>query len=153
MINANDAVRTQLAIKHGISIKLTQECYTKLLPRLDRPRGEVHEPSPGWSGQGYMEVAGHDGLITTCCCDGGDVNLQELRRVSSTVELLWHMWAELGWPGHHTERFCQRGAAYTSHRGAHSRPGIPPSSGGCCLQVGAKVTTLDVESAVTRPLQ
>jgi len=27
MINANDAVRTQLAIKHGISIKLTQGCY------------------------------------------------------------------------------------------------------------------------------
>jgi hypothetical protein len=33
------------------------EPCTELLPGVDRPRGEVHEPGPGRPGQGYMEVA------------------------------------------------------------------------------------------------
>ena len=132
--------------------EVCSERRTELFPRPDRSGREVHEPSPGWPGQGYMEVAGHDGLVAICCCDGGDVNLHELRRVSSIVELLWQLWAELGWPGHRAEMFCKRGAAHSGYRGTHSRPGISRGLGGCCFQVSAKVATLDVESSVARAI-
>jgi len=32
-----------------------------------------------------MKIARHDGAVTTSCCDGGNVHLQEFRRVSRTV--------------------------------------------------------------------
>jgi hypothetical protein len=49
----------------------------KLSPGLDGSWGEVHEPSPGWPGQGYMEVTCHNGIVAPSCRDGGDVYLQE----------------------------------------------------------------------------
>jgi hypothetical protein len=57
------------------------ELCTELFPGVDRPRGEVHEPGPGRPGQGYMEVACHYGSVSTSCRNGGDVDLQEFRRV------------------------------------------------------------------------
>ena len=89
--------------------EVRREPRTELLPRLDRPRSEVHEPSPGWPSQGYMKVARHDGAITTNCCDGGNVHLQEFRRVSSTVVLFRQVGRNLG--GHATARRCSASAA------------------------------------------
>src|SRR6185437_6955564 len=57
--------------------EVRSERRTELLPRLDRPRSEVHEPSSGWPRQGYMKVARHDGVVTTSCCDGGNVQQQQ----------------------------------------------------------------------------
>src|SRR6185437_2651264 len=78
--------------------EVRSEPRTELLPGLNRSRSEVHEPSLGWPSQGYMKVARHDGVVTTSCCDGGNIHLHEFRRVSSTVVLLWQVRAELGWP-------------------------------------------------------
>jgi hypothetical protein len=64
------------------------EPCTEHFPAVDRPRGEVHEPGPGWPGQGYMEVACHHSSVSTSCRNGGDVDLQEFRRVRRTVVLL-----------------------------------------------------------------
>lgn len=44
---------------------------------MNRPKGHVHEPSLGWPGQGYREVACHDCAVTTRSYDGGDVDLQD----------------------------------------------------------------------------
>src|SRR6185503_19543391 len=65
---------------------------------LNCPRSEVHEPSPSWPSQGYMKVARHYSVVTTSCCDGGNVHLQELRRISGIVVLLQQVRAELGRP-------------------------------------------------------
>jgi hypothetical protein len=45
-----------------------------------------------------MEVGRHHGGVPTYCRNGGDVDLQEFRRVCCTVVLLWQVWPELGWP-------------------------------------------------------
>jgi hypothetical protein len=57
------------------------ELCTELFPGVDRPRGKVHEPGLGRPGQGYMEVACHHSSVSTSCCNSGDVDLQEFRRV------------------------------------------------------------------------
>jgi hypothetical protein len=57
------------------------EPRTELFPGVDRSWGEVHELGPGRSGQGYMEVCCHYNSVSTCCRNGGDVYLQEFRRV------------------------------------------------------------------------
>jgi hypothetical protein len=61
--------------------KVCCEPRAKLFPGVDRSWGEVHEPSPGWPRQGYMEVCCHYDGVSTCCRNGGDVNLQEFRRI------------------------------------------------------------------------
>jgi hypothetical protein len=57
------------------------EPRTELFPGVDRSCGEVHEPGPGWPRQGYMEICCHYSSVSTCCRNGGDVYLQEFRRV------------------------------------------------------------------------
>jgi hypothetical protein len=57
------------------------EPRVELFPGVDRSWGKVHEPSPGRPRQGNMEVCFHHGGVSTCCCDGSDINLQEFRRV------------------------------------------------------------------------
>jgi hypothetical protein len=57
--------------------EVCREPCTELFPGVDRPRGEVHEPGPGWPGQGYMEVAWHYGSVSTSCSNSSDVDLQE----------------------------------------------------------------------------
>src|SRR6185295_16216402 len=122
-------------LPHGVEVSLHTmllvctgevrcEPRTELLPGLNRPRSEVHEPSPGWPRQGYMKVARHDGVVTTSYCDGGNVHLQEFRRVSGTVVLLRQVRAELGRPCHCAEVIRERSTAYHSHRGARLYPGI-----------------------------
>jgi hypothetical protein len=89
------------------------EPRAELFPGVDRSWGKVHEPSPGQPRQGNMEVCCHHGGVSTCCRDGGDVNLQEFRQVGRTVVLLWQVWPELGWPGHRTEMVRECGIAHT----------------------------------------
>ena len=47
---------TMLLVRTG---EVRSEPRTELLAGLNRPRSEVHEPSPGWPSQGYMKVARH----------------------------------------------------------------------------------------------
>jgi hypothetical protein len=55
--------------------EICRELRAELSPGLDGSRGEIHELSPCWSGQGYVEVTCHYGVVTPCRCDGGDVDL------------------------------------------------------------------------------
>jgi hypothetical protein len=72
------SLHTMLLISTG---EVRCEPCTELFPGVDGPWGEVHEPGPGWPGQGYMEVACHYGSVSTSCRNGGDIDLQEFRRV------------------------------------------------------------------------
>src|SRR6185436_15457083 len=128
------------------------EPRTELFPGLDRPRCEVHEPGPGWPRQGYMKVACHDGAVTTSRCDGGNIHLQELRRVSGTVVLFRQVWVELERPCHRAEVIRQRNAAYPSHRGARLYPGVHRRLGYRRVQVGVEVAALNVEAALSHPV-
>jgi hypothetical protein len=66
---------------HTMLLVRTSEVRRKLCAELtpgpDGTRSEVHKPSPGWPGQGYMKVTCHDGVITSGRRDGGDVDLQK----------------------------------------------------------------------------
>jgi hypothetical protein len=67
-------LHTVLLIRTG---KVCRELCAQLTPGLNRPRSEIHEPSPGRPGQGYMEITCHNGFVTSRRRDGGDVDLQE----------------------------------------------------------------------------
>jgi hypothetical protein len=57
------------------------EPHAELFLGVDRPRGKVHEPSPGQPRQGNMEVCRHYGGVSTGCRNGGDINLREFQRI------------------------------------------------------------------------
>jgi hypothetical protein len=76
---------------------------TELFPGVDRPWDEVHEPGLGRLDQGYMEVACLYNSVSTSCRNGGDVDLQEFRRVRCTAVLLRQVWPELGLPSRRAE--------------------------------------------------
>jgi hypothetical protein len=59
------------------TVEVPREQRAELSPGLDGSRGEIHEPYPGWPGQGYVEVTCHYGVVTSSRRDGGDVDLQE----------------------------------------------------------------------------
>jgi hypothetical protein len=61
--------------------KVRLDLRAELSPGLNGSWSEIHEPCPGWSGQGYMKVTCHYGVVTPSRRDGGDVDLQEFRRV------------------------------------------------------------------------
>jgi hypothetical protein len=44
--------------------EVCREQHAELSPGLDGSRGEIHEPSLGWPGQGYVEVTCHYGVVT-----------------------------------------------------------------------------------------
>jgi hypothetical protein len=69
------SLHTMLLVRTG---KICRELCAELTPGLDGSRSRVHEPGPGWPGQGYMKVTCHDGIVTSSRRDGGDVDLQEL---------------------------------------------------------------------------
>jgi hypothetical protein len=64
-----------------------------------------------------MKICRHHGGVPTRCRNGGDVHLQEFRRVGRTVVLFWQVWPELGWPGHRAEMIRECGAAHTGQGG------------------------------------
>jgi hypothetical protein len=55
--------------------KVHNEPCTELFLGVDRPWGEVHEPSPGRSRQGDMKICHHHSGVPTCYRNGGDVHL------------------------------------------------------------------------------
>jgi len=67
--------------------EVRHELRTEFPLGLDRSRGEIHEPSPGWPGQAYVEVTCHYDVVTPSRRDGGDVDLQKFRRVGRPVVL------------------------------------------------------------------
>ena len=113
------SLHTMLLVRTG---EVRSEPRAELLPGLNRPRSKVREPTLGWPGQGYMKVARHDGVVTTSCCDGSNVHLQEFRRVSGTVVLFRLVRAELGQSCHRAEVLRQRITAHPRHRGARLYP-------------------------------
>jgi hypothetical protein len=66
---------------HSVPLVSTGEvCHEpriELFPGADGSSGLVHEPSPGWSRQGHMEVGCQYDGVSTRCRNGGDINLQE----------------------------------------------------------------------------
>jgi hypothetical protein len=64
--------RPHLPVRTG---EVRRELCAELTPELDGSRGQIHEAGPGWPGQGYMKVTCHDGFVTSCRRDGGDVDL------------------------------------------------------------------------------
>ena len=96
--------------------------------------------------------ARHDSVVATSCCDGGNVHLQEFRRISGTIVLLRQVWAELGRPCHRAEVIRQRSATHPSHRGARLYLGVHRRIGRRHVQVGVEVAALNVETALSRPL-
>jgi hypothetical protein len=81
-------LHTMLLVRAG---EVHHELCAELSPGLDGSWREVHEPSLGWLGQGYMKVTCHDSIVTTRRRDGGDVDLQEFRRVGGPVILFWQV--------------------------------------------------------------
>jgi hypothetical protein len=74
----------KMSLHTMLLVSTSEVCFepcTELFLGVDGSRGKVHEPGPGWPGQGYMEVARHDGGVSTSYRNGGDVDLQEFRRV------------------------------------------------------------------------
>jgi hypothetical protein len=67
-------LHTMLLIRTG---KIYRELCAQLPLGSDGSRSKVHEPGPGWPGQGYMKVTCHDDVVTSSRRDGGDVDLQE----------------------------------------------------------------------------
>jgi hypothetical protein len=70
-----------------------------------------------------MKICCHYGGVSTCCRNGGDVHLQEFRRVGRIVVLFWQVRPELGWPGRRTKMIRERGAAHAGQRDTRPEPG------------------------------
>jgi hypothetical protein len=68
------SLHTMLLVRTG---KICRKLCAELIPGLDGPRSEVHEPSPGWPSQSYMKVTCYDGFVTSSRRNGGDIDLQE----------------------------------------------------------------------------
>jgi hypothetical protein len=130
--------------------KVCREPRAELFLGVDRSWGKVHEPSSGRPRQGNMEVCRHYGGVSTGCRNGGDVNLQEFRRICRTVVLLRQVWTELGWPGRRAEVICQRGATHVGQWDTRLNPGADRCNRG---EVVVEVAALDILSALTRSLQ
>jgi putative hemolysin len=70
-----------------------------------------------------MKICCHYGGVSTYCRNGGDIHLQEFRRVGRTVVLFRQVRLELGWPGRYAEMIHECGAAHASQ-------------GDTCLELG-----------------
>ena len=95
--------------------------------------------------------ARHDSVVATSCCDGGNVHLQEFRRVSGTVLLLRQVRAELGRPCHSTEVIRERSKAYPGRRGARLYPGVHRRLGCHHVQLSIEVAALSTEMRASSP--
>ena len=129
--------------------KVRRKSCAEPLPGLNRPKSEVHEPRPGWPSQGYMKVARHDSVVTTSCCDGGNVHLQEDGLV---VPSYFSGRCGRNFDGHATARRCSASATHPSHRGARLNPDVHRRLGCCHVQVGVEVAAFNVEAALSCPL-
>jgi hypothetical protein len=100
-----------------------------------------------------MKIGCHHSDVSTCCRDGGNVHLQELRRVRRFVVFFRQVRTELGWPGRRAEMIRKSGAAHASQGDTRLGPGAH-----WCLRcnrsvVLIEVMTIDVLAALARPFQ
>jgi hypothetical protein len=100
-----------------------------------------------------MEVCRHYGGVSTGYRNGGDVNLQEFRRICRTVVLLRQLWPELGWSGRCVGVICQHGAAHVVQWDTRLNPGARWGLRRNRSEVVVKVAALDILSSLTHPLQ
>jgi hypothetical protein len=70
-----------------------------------------------------MKIRCHYGDVSTRCRNGGDIHLQEFRRVGRTVVLFWQVRPELGWPGRCAEMICECEAAHAGQGDTHLESG------------------------------
>jgi hypothetical protein len=91
-----------------------------------------------------MKLYFHYGGVSTCCRNGGDVHLQEFRRVGRTVVLFRQVRPELGWPGRRAEMIGWRGVAHAGQRDTRLEPGAYWGLRRCRSKVLIEVVTLDV---------
>ena len=124
--------------------KVRCEPRAELFPGVGRSWGKVHEPSPGRPRQGNMKICCHYSGVSTCCRNGGDVHLQEFRRVGCTVVLFRHVRPELGWPGRRVEMIRECGIAYAGQRDTRLEPGAHWDLRCYSNKVLIEVATLDV---------
>jgi hypothetical protein len=100
-----------------------------------------------------MKICCHYCGVSTCCHDGDNVHLQELRRVRRFVVFFRQVRPELGWPGRRAEMICKGGAAHTAQGDTHLGLGAH-----LCLrhnrsEILIEVATIDVLAALPRPFQ
>jgi hypothetical protein len=69
-----------------------------------------------------MKICCHYDGVSTHRRNGGDVHLQEFRRVGRTVVLFRQVHLELGWPGRRAEMIRECGAAHAGQRDTRLEP-------------------------------
>jgi hypothetical protein len=143
-------LHTVLLVSTG---KVRHEPRTEFFPGVDLSRGEVHEPGPDWSRQGHMKICCHHSGVSTCCRDGGNIHLQELRRVRRSMVFFWQVRPELGWPGRRAKIIRKSGAAHTDQGDTRLGPGAHWCLWCSRSEVLIEVTTIDVLAARERPFQ
>jgi hypothetical protein len=99
-----------------------------------------------------MKICCHYGGVSTCCRNGGDVHLQEFRRVGRTVVLFRQVRLELEGPGRREEMICERDAAHTGQWDTRMDPGTRCSLRCYRSEVVVEVAALDVLSVLMQPL-
>jgi hypothetical protein len=91
-----------------------------------------------------MKICCHYGGVSTCCRNGGDVHLQEFRRVGRTVVLFWKVRPELGRLGRSEEMIRECGAAHVGQRDTRLESGTYWGLRCYRNKVLIEVATLDV---------
>jgi hypothetical protein len=100
-----------------------------------------------------MKICCHHSGVSTCRRDGGDVHLQELRRVCRSIVFFRQVRPELGWPRRCAKMICESGTAHAGQGDTHLGPGAHWCLRCCRSEILVEVATLDILSALTRPLQ
>jgi hypothetical protein len=100
-----------------------------------------------------MKICCHYGGVSTCCRNGGDVHLQEFRWVGHTVVLFRQVRPELGGLGCRAEMIRERDVAHIDQWDTRLDPGTRWGLRCYRSKILIEVATLDVSSALLRPLQ
>jgi hypothetical protein len=91
-----------------------------------------------------MKICCHYDGVSTCCCNSGDVHLQEFRRVGRSVILFWQVRPELGWPSCRAEMIRECGATHAGQWDTRLEPGAYWGLRCYRSKVFIEVATLDV---------
>jgi hypothetical protein len=91
-----------------------------------------------------MKIRCHYGGVSTRCRNGGDIHLQEFRRVGHTVVLFRQVRLKLGWPGHCAEMIRECEEAHAGQGDTRLEPGAHWGLRCYRSKVLIEVATLDV---------
>jgi hypothetical protein len=91
-----------------------------------------------------MKICCHYDGVSTCCRNGGDVHLQEFRRVGRTIVLFWQVRPELGGSGRRAKMIREHGAAHAGQWDTRLDPGTHWGMRCYRNKVLIEVATLDV---------